>query len=240
MPADRRLLPVQGDWAAMRAGFRWPRPERFNIAERCCDSWARAEPDRLALTHLDGAGGRRDWTYGQLKAASDRLANAFAARGIGRGDRVAVLLAQSPEVMIAHFAAQKLGAVVLPLFTLFGADALAFRLADSGAKALVTDPETVERVLAGELTPHAPNTVVDPARLRTELEEVRRTGTARTQEEMSVGTCSVAAPVRGAGGRVVAALSLVAWRHTADPRRLAPAVLSAAAALSRDLAAAPR
>ncbi|WP_344917593.1 IclR family transcriptional regulator [Streptosporangium oxazolinicum] len=102
------------------------------------------------------------------------------------------------------------------------------------------DPETVERVLAGELTPHAPNTVVDPARLRTELAEVRRTGIACTQEEMSVGTCSVAVPVRGAGGRVVAALSLVAWRHTADPRRLAPAVLTAAAALSRDLAAALR
>jgi acetyl-CoA synthetase len=148
MPADRRLLPVQGDWAALRAGFRWPRPEYFNIAERCCDSWALSEPDRLALTHLDGSGGRRDWTYGALKAASDRLANAFRARGIGRGDRVAVLLAQSPEVMISHFAAQKLGAVVLPLFTLFGADALAYRLADSGAKALVTDPETVEKVQA--------------------------------------------------------------------------------------------
>ncbi|MER5623915.1 IclR family transcriptional regulator [Streptosporangium sp. NPDC002544] len=102
------------------------------------------------------------------------------------------------------------------------------------------DPETVERVLAGELTPHAPNTVVDPTRLRTELEEVRRTGVACTQEEMSVGTCSVAVPVRGAGGRVVAALSLVAWRHSADPRRLASAVRTAAGALSRDLAALQR
>ncbi|MET8053003.1 MULTISPECIES: IclR family transcriptional regulator [unclassified Streptosporangium] len=102
------------------------------------------------------------------------------------------------------------------------------------------DPETVERVLAGELTPHAPNTVVDPTRLRTELEEVRRTGIACTQEEMSVGTCSVAVPVRGAGGRVVAALSLVAWRHNADPRRLASAVRTAAGALSRDLAALQR
>lgn len=99
------------------------------------------------------------------------------------------------------------------------------------------DPETVERVLAGELTPYAPNTVVDPVRLRVELKEVRRTGVAHTQEEMSVGTCSVAVPVRGPGGRVVAALSLVAWRHNADPRRLVPAVLTAAGALSRDLAA---
>ncbi|MGC5015388.1 IclR family transcriptional regulator [Streptosporangium sp. DT93] len=101
-------------------------------------------------------------------------------------------------------------------------------------------PETVERVLAGELTAHAPNTVVDPVRLRAELEEVRRTGVACTQEEMSLGTCSVAVPVRGAGDRVVAALSLVAWRHNADLRRLVPAVLSAARALSRDLAAVER
>ncbi|GAA3007893.1 IclR family transcriptional regulator [Streptosporangium longisporum] len=101
-------------------------------------------------------------------------------------------------------------------------------------------PETVDRVLAGELTSHTPNTVVDPVRLRAELEEVRRTGVACTQEEMSVGTCSVAVPVRGPDGTVVAALSLVAWRHNADLRRLVPAVLAAARDLSRDLAASGR
>ncbi|MFC7648860.1 IclR family transcriptional regulator [Streptosporangium lutulentum] len=98
-------------------------------------------------------------------------------------------------------------------------------------------PETVDRVLARELTVHAPNTVVDPVRLRAELEEIRRTGVACTQEEMSMGTCSVAVPVRRGADEVVAALSLVTWRHNADPRRLAPAVLTAASALSRDLAA---
>ncbi|GAA2876611.1 IclR family transcriptional regulator [Streptosporangium fragile] len=102
------------------------------------------------------------------------------------------------------------------------------------------DHETVERVLAKELPSYTPNTVVDPARLRAELAEVRRTGVACTQEEMSVGTCSVAVPVRGRDGRVAAALSLVAWRHNADLRRLAPAVLTAASALSRDLAASLR
>ena len=38
-----RLLPDQRDWAAMRAGFHWPRPQRFNIARACCDAWAEAE-----------------------------------------------------------------------------------------------------------------------------------------------------------------------------------------------------
>ncbi|MDP9865903.1 MULTISPECIES: IclR family transcriptional regulator [Streptosporangium] len=101
-------------------------------------------------------------------------------------------------------------------------------------------PETVERVLAGGLTAHTPSTVVDPVRLRAELREIQRTGVACTQEEMSLGTCSVAVPVRGPGDRVVAALSLVAWRHSADLRRLAPAVLTAAGALSRDLATVSR
>ena len=90
--------------------------------------------------------GGKVWSYGDLKRASDRLANAFAARGVRRGDVVAVLLPQCPEVMVTHFAAMKLGAVVLPLFTLFGPDALAYRLADSGAVLAVTDAEGVGKL----------------------------------------------------------------------------------------------
>jgi acetyl-CoA synthetase len=59
--------------------------------------------------------------------------------GVEHGDRVAVLLSQSPELLIAHVAAYKLGAVVVPLFALFGEEALRFRLKDSGAKVIVTD-----------------------------------------------------------------------------------------------------
>ncbi|PZG53917.1 IclR family transcriptional regulator [Spongiactinospora gelatinilytica] len=97
--------------------------------------------------------------------------------------------------------------------------------------------ETVERVLAAPLAAVTPNTITDPGRLRAELAEVRRSGLAHTQEEMSIGTLSAAAPVRDGDDRVVAALSVVVWRHSADLRRLDPAVLGAARALSRDLAA---
>ena len=145
---NRRVLPELSDWDKMRAGFRWPKPERYNIAERCCDSWARAEPDRVAVRHVAEDGGVHEWSYLALKRASDGLAQSFRARGVGQGDRVAVLLAQCPEVLVAHFAAMKLGAVVLPLFTLFGEDALRYRLADSGAKVVVTDEDNVAKVMA--------------------------------------------------------------------------------------------
>ena len=58
------------------------------------------------------------------------------AHGVKRGDRVAILLPQAPEVAAAHFAIYKLGAVALPIAILFGPDALSYRLQNSGAKAL--------------------------------------------------------------------------------------------------------
>ncbi|MCO8145438.1 AMP-binding protein [Rhodovulum tesquicola] len=144
--SDRRLLPDQRDWDAMRAWFRWPVPERFNIARACCDDWAERDPGRVAV--FDASDGDREWSYGALRDASDRLASVMAASGVGPGDRVAVLLAQSPAVLVAHFAAMKLGAIVLPLFTLFGPDALEYRLADSGARLAVTDAEGAAKLAA--------------------------------------------------------------------------------------------
>jgi acetyl-CoA synthetase len=82
-----------------------------------------------------------------------------------RGDRVAVLMAQHPAVLVAHLAAMKLGAVSVPLFTLFGSDALRYRLADSGARAVIVETAALDRVMA--LWPDLP-----------ELEVVVTTGVA--------------------------------------------------------------
>ncbi len=141
-----RMISSLGDWSQMRADFRWQVPAYFNIASACCDVWAAADPARTALQHVGEDGRGESWSFAALKIASDRLATSFAARGISPGDRVAVLLGQGPEVLITHFAAQKLGAIVLPLFTLFGPDALAYRLADSGARLLVTDTDNLEKI----------------------------------------------------------------------------------------------
>ena len=136
------------NWDRLRSGFSWDIPATLNIARLCCDSWAEVEPDRHAVRHIEADGTRVDWTYGDLKRASDRLAAALAARGVMRGDRVAVLMAQHPFVLSAHFAAMKLGAVSVPLFTLFGSDALRYRLADSGARAVIVEAGALDRVMA--------------------------------------------------------------------------------------------
>ncbi len=81
-----------------------------------------------------------------MRDRANRLAHALGARGLRRGDRVAILLPQSADVAVCHFAAYKLGAIVLPLAALFGADALEYRLSDSGARAIVTDAAGAEKL----------------------------------------------------------------------------------------------
>ena len=143
-----RAIDQPGTWDALRARFEWRVPKQFSMADVCCDHWALADPDRTAVIDLDENGKITGWSFAALKRASDRFARVLQARGVGLGDRVAILLQQSPEVLITHFAAMKLGAIVLPLFALFGPDALRYRLADSGAKVLVTSPDQMEKIEA--------------------------------------------------------------------------------------------
>ncbi|WP_243708418.1 IclR family transcriptional regulator [Actinomadura sp. GC306] len=98
-------------------------------------------------------------------------------------------------------------------------------------------PAVREEVLAGELARHAVRTITDPAELRRCVERVRRDGYALTRDEMTLGASSAGVPVRDAAGEVVAALSLVSGTRGADLRRLLPPLLTAARALSRDVAA---
>jgi len=128
------------------ARFRWLIPERYNIATSCCDTWAMASPDRVAIIDVQPSGQVETLTYGAMQNHANRLANALAARGIAPGDRVAIMLPQGRSVPIAHMAVYKLGAVAVPLANLFGVDAIAYRLADSGAVALITNTIGLEKV----------------------------------------------------------------------------------------------
>jgi acetyl-CoA synthetase len=147
------LLPDLRDYDRLRAQFRWAIPARYNIAVDICDRWAALDPDRTAIIEVS-----QDWraipvSFGYLREASNRLANALRSRGVARGDRVAILLPQGRAVLTAHLAAYKLGAIAVPLAALFGVDALAYRLGDAGAKALVTDSAGLAKVgqIAGPL-----------------------------------------------------------------------------------------
>jgi acetyl-CoA synthetase len=125
--------------------FRWDIPAHFNIATACCDRHADGT-GRLALIYLDEDGGATRTSFDQLGEFSRRFANVLKSDGLARGDRVAVFLSQSLELPVAHLAAFRSGLVSIPLFALFGEDALEFRLSNSGAKAVVTDATGWEKL----------------------------------------------------------------------------------------------
>ena len=103
------MLPPGDSYETIRAAFRWRVPERYNMGADCCDKWADGS-GRLALLHRREDDGTERITFDDLKARTNRLANTLRAHGIGRGDRVAVLLPQVPETAVAHLDAFKLGA----------------------------------------------------------------------------------------------------------------------------------
>lgn len=132
------MLEPRQDYDTLYRDFRWHIPERFNIGTAIADTWAARDPERLALLdHVPGGAPRR-LTYGQLARQSNALAHALRARGVRRGDRVALLLPQGFEVVVAHAAIYKLGAIAVPLALLFGGEAIEYRMRSAGVRAAVT------------------------------------------------------------------------------------------------------
>lgn len=118
-------------------------PELFNVGVACSDAQAGHAPALVGV-----AEGREPvrYSFGDLAALSNRFANALRGLGIGAADRVGVVLPQRIETLVSHLALYKLGAVAVPMSVLFGHEALVHRLGDSGARALVTDRDRLERV----------------------------------------------------------------------------------------------
>src|SRR6185312_14912913 len=133
---------VQDRYRERYTTFRWQVPARFNIAEAACRRWAE-DPARTALLWEDESGERRSLTFAELAAGANRLSNALAGVGIARGDRVALMLPQRPEMLVAYIACFQMGAIAVPLSFLFGPEALEYRLRHSGAKAAIVDPVTL-------------------------------------------------------------------------------------------------
>ena len=139
------MLTEASDYDTLYRDFRWDIPARLNLATVCCDRHADGT-GRLALIYVDEDGAATRTSFDEVAEFSRRFANVLKADGLVRGDRVAVFLSQSLELPIAHLAAFRSGLVSIPLFALFGEDALEFRLSNSGAKAIVTDAAGYEKL----------------------------------------------------------------------------------------------
>jgi acyl-coenzyme A synthetase/AMP-(fatty) acid ligase len=126
--------------AEMCANFNWQVPERFNFATDVVDRWA-DEHDGPALIWQNAAGEERAFDYSDLSRLSSRLANVLRARGVGKGDRVIVMLPRLPEWFIAVIAAMRIGAVPIPCVEMLTARDIAYRVENSEAKAAICRPE---------------------------------------------------------------------------------------------------
>ncbi len=142
------MLPQATSYEELVRAFRWQIPAAYNIGVDVCDKWAEQEPKRLALIHKRQDGGVERYTFADLRRLSNQTAHLLQEQGIAPGDRVAVLLPQRPETGYVHVALYKMGAIALPLFALFGVEALAYRLENSQAQAVITDREGAAKIAA--------------------------------------------------------------------------------------------
>jgi acetyl-CoA synthetase len=124
---------------------RWFVGGKLNLAQNCVHRWVATRGDEEAAVWHAEDGSRTALTWRELSSEVRRLAEGLASLGIGRGDAVGVFLPMSPHVAIASHAIAHLGAVQVPIFSGFAAAAIATRLADAKAKALITCDGSLRR-----------------------------------------------------------------------------------------------
>ena len=134
-------------YGELYGSWRWEVPERLNIAQVCCSRWAQ-DRSRFALYWEDESGATAKYTFWDIQREANRLSNALAALGVKRGDRVALILPQRPEMAIAYMAIFQMGAIALPLSHLFGPEALEYRMEFAGASVVFVEPTTIANLWA--------------------------------------------------------------------------------------------
>jgi acetyl-CoA synthetase len=123
-------------------GAEWPQwcvGGEMNIVDNCLDKYAGTPTDDRTAVAWEGEEGQtRRVSYRELRGEVNRMANALRSLGLGKGDAIGVFMPMTPEIVVAMMAIIKIGGVFLPLFSGFGPQAIASRLADADAKALFT------------------------------------------------------------------------------------------------------
>src|ERR1700675_3098771 len=124
------------------AAHRWEVPAHYNIASDVCDKHPR---DKLAMVWESFDGSYRELAWGELQDLANQAAHVLASHGVGRGDRVAVVLPATPETAAIFFGVWKLGAILLSMSVLYGDDGIEHRLTDSEGEALLTHAANPKR-----------------------------------------------------------------------------------------------
>jgi len=147
---------------------KWCVGGELNIVYNCVDKWAanRETRERKALVWEGEEGTTRSLTYGELSSEVNRCANALRSLGLGKGDGIGIHMPMTPEICIALLAIAKIGGVILPLFSGYGAAAIASRLSDARAKALFTADGLFRRGQVVPLKPVADQAISDVPSLK--------------------------------------------------------------------------
>jgi len=137
------------DWQGCKGEIDFFANNKLNAAYNAIDRHLhKGRTNKPALYAVDESGSLKKLTFGEIASLSNRLANGLRALGIKKGDRVFVFLPRICELYISIIAIAKLGAIVGPLFSAFGPDALRDRLIDSGAKAIITSSVLKKKLLS--------------------------------------------------------------------------------------------
>jgi len=130
---------------------KWCVDGKMNIAHNCVDKWMVDGEKRSAIMWEGEEGITKTLTYKELYQEVNRCANALRSLGLGKGDAIGLFMPLTPEIAIALLAIAKIGGVILPLFSGYGAGAIVSRLVDADAKALFTADGAFRRGKAVEM-----------------------------------------------------------------------------------------
>jgi acetyl-CoA synthetase len=162
---------------------RWWSGGRLNLATNAADRWARSQPARDAIVWEGDDGTERLWSYEELAEHVARCANGLRELGVGPGDGVGLCLPMIPETVAVFLACSKVGAMVIPLFSGYGAGAIVARLQDCEAKVLVIADGFLRRGAPVSMKPVADEVAGQTPSLRHVI-VVRRLGTLDVQMEV--------------------------------------------------------
>lgn len=147
--SDQLLGPAHDHHTAMQQRFGWQVPARLNMAHWCCGRWAASAEHANAIAVIaDGASAEATFhTYFELQQHANRLSQVLSGWGLGRGERVAIVMPQRFETAVAYMGVLQAGGVGMPLSMLFGPEALAYRLQDSAAAVALCDASALPHLL---------------------------------------------------------------------------------------------